>query len=242
MKRLTALCVVVASAWASACGGGGSSTAPTTVMPLAVAPTTTVLVAGQTQAYQAANLATLDNVVTWTSSDPSVLMIDDTGTATAIAKGFATITVTTSVQSAALVVQVVPNYQGTWTGKTTSAACTSISGFASYCSQSLGAAQSLTLNLTQSGLLISGLLTKSETGGVISGPVGGSIGPGGDVTLTGILTGVSSGANIVAALISWNSLAIDTNMTGIWAANVTSSQILGIATVQWSLTGVTLAR
>jgi hypothetical protein len=30
-------------------------------------------------------------------------------------------------------------------------------------------------------------------------------------------------------------------MTGIWSANVTSSQVLGIATVQWSITGATLA-
>jgi hypothetical protein len=77
---------------------------------------------------------------------------------------------------------------------------------------------------------------------VLSGGVNGSIGPGGDITLTGTLTGVSSGANITATLISWNSLASGTMMTGVWAANVRSPQVLGIATAQWSLTGVTLAQ
>jgi hypothetical protein len=46
----------------------------------------------------------------------------------------------------------------------------------------------------------------------------------------------------VATLISWNSLAIGTTMTGVWATNVTSPQIVGIVTVQWSLNGVTLAQ
>ena len=67
------------------------------------------------------------------------------------------------------------------------------------------------------------------------------IGSGGDVTLTGTLAGVSNGANLSVTLLSWNSLAINSRMTGVGAANVTSQQILGIATVQWSVAGVTLA-
>ncbi len=181
--------------------------------------------------------------MTWTSSAPNILTIDGTGNATAVATGIITLTATTDDgQTATLQVQVVPNYQGAWTGNITNTACTDIAGFASinYCSRGLGTAQSLALNLAQSGLTISGTMTKSESGGVVGGAVTGVIGSGGDVTLTGTLTGLSNGANLTVTLLSWNSLVTKAAMTGVGAANVTSSQILGIATVQWSLTGVTL--
>jgi len=239
MKRFTSLCIVVAGVWVIACGGDSSPTAPTTPTAMSITPTTSVLVIGQTQPYSTAN-GTANDVITWSSTDPSVLTVDSTGSATAIAKGVVTITAAGATQSATLQVQVVPSYQGTWTGTTTNTACTSIGAFTSYCAQVVGSGQAFSLSLAQSGLAVSGALTKAEPGGVLSGAVSGSIGPGGEITLTGTLTGVSSGSNIVATLISWNSLAIGTGMTGIWATNVTSPQILGIATVQWSLNGVTL--
>ena len=239
------MCVVVAGLWVGACGGGSSSpTTPSTSATLAITPpNTTVLVIGQAQPYSVANAKT-DAVVTWTSSDPAVLTIDSTGAATAIAMGIVAITATTNDgQTATLQVQVVPNYQGTWTGNLTNTACTDIAGFASinYCARGLGTAQPLTLNLAQSGVTISGTMTKSETGGSVGGTVTGVIGTGGDVTLTGTLSGISNGANLTVTLLSWNSLATNARMTGIGSANVTSQQILGIATVQWSFAGVTLA-
>jgi hypothetical protein len=173
------------------------------------------------------------------------LTIDSTGNATGIGNGVVTITAATATQSATLQLQVVPSYQGTWTGNATSLTCTGIGGFAAYCTQG-PAAQRLTLSLNQASLAgslaVSGVLTKSEPGGLLSGVVNGSIGPGGDITLTGTLNGVTSGGSLVARLISWDSLATGTTMTGGWAANITSSQVLGIATVQWSLTGIALAQ
>ena len=244
MMRCSPWCVVVAGLWAGACGGSSTPTTPTTAAALAITPpSTTVLVVGQVQPYAVAN-GKADAVVTWTSSDPNVLAIDSTGNATAIAMGIITITASTNDgQTATLQVQVVPNYQGTWTGTITNTACTDIAGFASinYCSRGLGIAQSLTLSLAQSGVTISGTMTKSETGGSVSGVVTGVIGSGGDVTLTGTLSGISNGASLTVTLLSWNSLATNNRMTGVGAANVTSQQILGIATVQWSFAGITLA-
>ena len=54
--------------------------------------------------------------------------------------------------------------------------------------------------------------------------------------MTGALAGLANGSNLQLAVITWNSLADGANMTGTWSGNITSPQILGIATLQWSLT------
>ena len=94
----------------------------------------------------------------------------------------------------------------------------------------------MTLTLTQSGLGVTGAITKAEGANLLNGSVAGSIGAGGDITLAGTMAGIADGSSFQLTLISWNSLADGSRMTGSWAANVTSPQILGIATLQWSLT------
>lgn len=244
MERLAFLCCVVAGLSGSACSNSSPTptpTAPTPTPTLAITPITNALAIGQTQIYTGANVDA-SVTVTWSSSDSSILTIDSAGTATAIANGTATITASGSDgQTATLQVQVVPNYQGTWTGNVTMLACTDLAGFASnnYCAQRLRTVQQLTLNLTQVGLAISGSVTKLEASGQVGGIVSGVIGSGGDITtLAGTLSGVVGGANLSVALISWNSLGTGANMTGSWASNVTSPQIVGIATEQWSFTAV----
>ena len=78
-------------------------------------------------------------------------------------------------------------------------------------------------------------MTKAEGANLISGSVSGTTGINGDITLTGTLAGIANGANLQLALISWNSISDGTNMTGTWSGNITSPQILGLATLQWSL-------
>jgi hypothetical protein len=209
---------------------------------LEVSPVIKVLLIGDTQTYSTVH-ANEGVTFTWTSSSPQVLSIDNTGKATAIASGLAEITVSTSDGfSAALTIQVVPRYGGTWTGRTTTVACTDIGGFATrrYCSQ-LATVEPITLTIVQSDLSINGTLTKWEAGGQLVGSVTGGVNLAGDITLAGTLFGASNGVNLTVTLISWNSLATGSSMTGTWAANVTSSQVLGIATVQWSITGATLS-
>jgi hypothetical protein len=133
----------------------------------------------------------------------------------------------------------VPVYAGSWAGTSTVLACTNLVGFeaAGYCAQSL-ATERWTLTLTQSGLTVIGTMTKSEGANVLNGNVNGTIGGGGEIiALMGTLGGFARGANLVLTPISWNTLATGSGMTGTWAANVTSPQILGIATLQWRLTG-----
>ena len=79
-------------------------------------------------------------------------------------------------------------------------------------------------------------MTKAEGANLLNGNLSGAILGGGDLSLGGTLAGLANGSNLQLSLISWNSLADGTQMTGSWAGNVTSPQILGLATLQWSLT------
>ncbi len=243
MHRISKLCVVLALLATAGCSNAAAPStvaATTTTTTQAVTPATTGLLVGQTQLY-ALTLGTSVNVVTWTSSNPAVLTIDATGLATGIANGVATITgASDDGSSATLTVQVVPVYQGSWAGTSTVIACTDLAGFtlSNYCSQKQGVTEQWTLTLTQAGLSVSGTMTKSEGANVLSGSVTGAIGASGAIiSLTGTLAGFANGVNLVLTPISWDALASGNTMTGTWAANVTSQQILGIATIQWRLTG-----
>ena len=110
--------------------------------------------------------------VTWSSSNPSVVLIDSGGNATAVAVGTATITATADNNvSATLAVQVVPTYQGNWTGTATVIACTDVAGFlsAGYCARNLAAVNIVTLTMTQTGSSVSGAMTKSEGANLLNG-------------------------------------------------------------------------
>ena len=239
MHRFLTCCIVIAALAAGACSNNNTTTTPTTATPTAsISPASTVYQIGQTQTFTLTATTTPTNVI-WTSSNTDVLTIDSAGNATAISVGTATITANAdSNVSATLAIQVVPIYQGNWTGTARVLACTDVAGFlsAAYCARNLGAVNTVTLTLTQSGGSVSGSITKSEGANLLTGSIGGTIGAGGDVTSTGTLAGLANGSNLQLTVISWNSLANDATMTGTWAGNITSPQILGIATLQWSLT------
>jgi hypothetical protein len=237
MIRLLTLFLAAAAIGASACSSNTPTTPTTPASTGAITPATTVLQINQQQTYTL-TATTTPTTVTWTSSDTSVMTIDSGGTATALKTGAATITATGDAgQTGTLTVQVVPIYQGNWAGTATVLACTDLSGFSSnnYCARNLGAVQPVTLTLTQSGLTLSGTMSKAEGGSLLTGNVTGVVGIFGDITLTGTLGGVANGANYQLGLVSWNSLTTGSAMTGNWSANITSPQVLGIATLQWSL-------
>lgn len=242
MHHISKFCAILAVLGAAGCGNNPTTTTPTTptTTVAAVSPAATVLLVGQSQVYTLTQ-TTSTNVITWTSSNENVLTIDAAGNAIGVANGVSTITGSSDGgTSATLAVQVVPVYAGNWAGTSTVLACTDLVGFASagYCAQSLPVTERWTLTLNQSGLAVAGTMTKSEGANVLSGTVTGSIGGGGDIiSLMGTLGGFARGANLVLTPISWDTLATGSTITGTWAANVTSQQILGIATLQWRLTG-----
>lgn len=223
----------------TACGNDTPSTPTTPTSTSAITPATTALAVTQTQTYTLSATPT-PTTTTWMSSNTNALTIDSGGNAVAVGVGAATITATGDAgQSATLTVQTVPLYQGNWVGTATVLACTDLAGFTSsgYCARNLGTTQQVTLSLTQSGLTLSGTMTKAEGASLINGGISGTTGINGDITVTGKLTGLAnnSNPNLELALISWNSISDGTNMTGTWSGNLTSPQILGLATLQWSL-------
>jgi hypothetical protein len=237
MNRLLALAIVLASLSVSACGNSTPSAPTTSTQTAAITPTTSALAINQMQTYTLTATPT-PTTVTWVSSNTNTLTIDGGGTATAVGVGASTITATGDAgQTATLTVQTVPIYQGNWIGNAIVLACTDLAGYttAGYCAKNLGTTQQVTLTLNQSGLVISGTMTKVEGANILSGPVTGATGINGDITLTGKLSGITNGTNVVLSLISWNSISDGTVMTGSWSGNITSDQILGMATVQYSL-------
>jgi hypothetical protein len=241
MHYILKLSAVLALLAAGGCTNSNepSPVTPTTPAATAITPATTVLQIGQTQLYGITPTTT--NTITWTSSNQSVLTIDEGGTATGLANGVSTITASADGGiSATLAVQVVPVYAGSWAGTSNVLACTDLAGFAAagFCAQSLGVTEKWTLTLIQSGLSVTGTMTKSEGPNVLSGTVTGGIGGSGDlISLTGTLAGFARGANLLLTPISFNAIVSGNSITGTWAANVTSQQILGIATIQWHLAG-----
>lgn len=234
-------CLTFAIAAALICGACSDSsdtpTTPTTTVANSISGAT-ALQPGQTATYTL-NATPAATTVTWASSNPNSFVIDSTGLGTAVGVGISTITATgDAAQSATLTVQTVPVYQGSWTGTAKVIACTDLAGFSAitYCARNLGTTQNVTLALSQSGLSVGGTMTKSEATNILTGTVAGSIGAGGDVSMGGSLAGLAGGSNLQLTLISWNSVADGTRMTGSWSANITSPQVLGIATLQWSLT------
>ncbi len=237
MHRLLVSCLLAAALTASACSNN-DVTAPTTPAPTAaISPSDSVYQLGQTQTFTLTASTTPTNVV-WSSSNPNVLTIDAGGNATAVGIGAATITATAdSGLSAILSVQVTPVYSGNWIGTARVLACTEISGFQAngFCAANLGTTNSVTLILAQAGSSLSGTMTKSQGANVLNGTVTGAIGAGGDCTFTGTLGGLADGVNLQLSIVSWNSLADGATMTGNWTVNITSPQITGIATLQYSL-------
>ena len=217
MHRFFTSCIIVAALAAAACGDSDTTTTPTTSTPTAaITPGTTVYQLGQTQTFTLTATTTPANV-TWVSNNPTVMIIDGSGNATALSVGTATITSTADGSlSATLAVQVVPTYQGNWTGTARILACTDVAGFlsAAYCSRNIGAVNTVTLTMTQSGSSITGSMTKSEGANLLNGTIGGTIGAAGDITMIGNLAGLANGSNLQLAVISWNSLADGANMAG----------------------------
>src|SRR5438876_6468171 len=93
LRNLAPLGLLVAALAIGACSNNNTapSTTPTTTTTASAIQGATVVQIGQTQGYTFTP-TTSTTVITWTSNNPDVLIVDDSGMATGLDNGVATLT------------------------------------------------------------------------------------------------------------------------------------------------------
>lgn len=240
----TQACAVMLLATLVACGGkggGGSPTQPTkTLTGLTISPGTTAIKVSQGETFTAtatySDGTTQSATAAWASDNTAVLTIDANGRAQAIIPGLATITATYQTAPAkTLLIQVVPDYQGTWDGDYAVNTCEATGTFkdAEICIGSdgfpVGTLAPVTLTITQAGKQLTGTMSL----GGISGPLTGSIEAGGTAIGTASLTVTAEGITLTSAVNPLRLRPEGERMTGNFRAETTAAGVPG----SWVLGG-----
>ena len=157
---------------ASACGEESSApaTAPSpTTASINVTVDTPIRMGATAQATGAAALSNGQSQALtsgWQSDSPNVATVTATGLVTGVANGPATIFVISGGRQGQQSIRVVPDYQGTWTGRTVVTSCTQTGTFAAvnFCSEfAAGSSDPYSLSLAQTGLSMTARLSYSPT-------------------------------------------------------------------------------
>lgn len=200
---------------ATGCGGSDSTPTP------AAAPSPTTSVINVTLATpirmgataQATGTAVLSNgenqpiTTGWLSDAPNVATVTTGGLVTGVANGLATIYVISGGRQGQQTARVVPDYQGSWSGRTAVTSCTQTGTFTTvdFCSTfSAGSTSPYSLSLAQSGLSMTARLSYGAT--LNSVPTSTSILT--DGTSSFLATMVGSSGIIINATVAINSLSV----------------------------------
>jgi hypothetical protein len=175
------LCVLIPLVLTAACGG--SSTAPTPQVSTTGVTVTLPAIAKVGESQQASATAARSDGSSqavsagFQSDAPSVASVTDGGLVTGQANGQANIFVVKDGRQGSKLLRVVPDYQGSWSGRYTIATCTSdgIIRSAGGCTTSFGVGSSLqiTAQLTQTADVVTGTISfGSLTGPQVTTPIG----------------------------------------------------------------------
>ncbi len=143
-------------------------------------------------------------------------------------------------------------FQGTWSGNASTNGCVDTSLFATngYCAQLNGRLIPISLEIVQGSsttaspcIVLSNVqfLGDAQGGCGTSAAIAATIGTNGHLTFSAILPGTASSPfnTIAVNITSWDSAVSSTNMTGTFAATVTSSSLSGSANMTFALSAVT---
>lgn len=222
MRKLSNALLVLVGAIApliAACSGDSASSPPTAPTPTTASINVTVdtpIRVGATA--QATGTAALSNGQSqpltsgWQSDAPTVATVNPAGLVTGVANGSATIYVISDGRQGQQVVRVVPDYQGTWAGRTVVTTCTQTGAFASanFCSDfPAGSSDPYQLSLAQTGLSMTARLSYGPS--VTGVPTATSILPDGTTSFS--TTVVNPSGIIIRADVAINSPSLGT-LTG----------------------------
>ncbi len=258
MRKLSNALLVLVGAMTplvAACSGDSASSPPAAPTPttasINVTVDTPIKVGATAQATGTAALSNGQNqplTSGWQSDAPSVATVSPAGLVTGVANGSATIYVISDGRQGQQVVRVVPDYQGTWAGRTVVTSCAQTGAFASanFCSDfSAGSSDPYQLSLAQTGLSMTARLSYGSS--IAGGPTPTSILPDGTTSFSTTIA-VPSGI-IIKADVAINSPSFGT-LTGtineVWTAPGFSGE--GrlnqniVATVRTSATASAVAR
>jgi hypothetical protein len=211
MRQTVLAVLVVASAFAAACGKSSPAEPSRTVSSLSMSPGTDWLKISGTEKFSVTaqyNTGVVEAVTpTWTSDNTSVATVDAAGTVTGIASGQATITAAFQGKSTTRGIRVIPDYAGRWAGNWTVANCT-VQGIPdSWCSPIRNGSFPATLVITQTKDVVSGTWTFQDATGTHPGTIAT------DGTLT--LTGSTFQNGVTIEVSSWQTRTTDNRiMTG----------------------------
>ena len=177
--------------------GSGTGTAPSgaaTVKSVVVSLPSIVLVGLGVQATATAFLSDGTSTTSgfaFTSSATSVATVSATGVVSGVKTGTVNIQATIQGQSGSQAVEVLPNFQGAWTGGVGTVSCQVVSGPSNSCSFGTQTVISgpLTLSITsQTGATVTGTVTNlmlntTGTSVALTFPVAGVVGTDGTLTL-----------------------------------------------------------
>jgi len=206
------------------CGGGGGgpvtpTPSPPTVTGLAISSSTDLLKINQSETFTVT--ATMSNgstgtvTATWRSENPAVANVDANGRVTGIGSGETAISAESNgVRAVPRTIRVMPDYQGRWSGDWRVAGCTADGDWArtNICRDvPVGSLSPFALALTQDRDRAAGNVTLDD----VSGPVEGSIRPGGQLSLAGAFTLTEAGIVLDTTVGDWETTTTDNQrMTG----------------------------
>jgi hypothetical protein len=220
-------------------GGGGGTGPSKTLRSIAIAPLTPTLTIGGTETYTVtasySDGSTASVTAAWTSDNAAVLTIDGTGKAEGHAAGLATITAVHQGMNKTQLIQVVPDYKGTWQGDYSVTGCEETDDWreAELCRGSdsfqVGDLLPVQLVITQNGKQLTGTMSLGD----IQGPLTGTIADGGTLSGTASLTFTFEGGTVTTAVSPLQLHADGERMTGSFSAESTLAGLAG----HWVLRG-----
>lgn len=213
---------------ACGCGAAGSGSSQTPTSPtvsvtprsLSLSRSSLEVLVGDSETVTAAvsySDGSLRSVApTWSSSNSSVVSVDQGGVIRGVSAGVTSVTASSSGLSSSLVVRSIPNYSGRWYGQYRIVSCSAPFRWGnSYCTSFVGTGGTifyLDLNLEMSGTRVNG----SWRRGSFQGSVSGTVSDNGALVLQGSESASRTGSVYSFQIRNWLTSIRGSSMVGRW--------------------------